>query len=201
MRESIPVRRAGVSALALLLVFTASAWSALTNGDFEAGSASWTFTPGYVEFEHGVATMLENLDYAEDGTSLSRLEQTFTPAASDAALSFDYRITLEGTGGTETDTFLVSLNGTQYTVASTEEADSAGDYTSGTWSHDFSGLGPGPVTLAFLLAGEDDLFITTVEIDNVTVAGGAAPIPAPGALVLAGLGTAALGCLRRRKAL
>jgi hypothetical protein len=197
MRESIPVRRAAVFALAILLGFAASAWSALTNGDFEAGGASWIITSGPVEFDAGIAIMHENEEYIE-GTSLTSFEQTFALAPGDATLSFDYRLSVEGAGEIpETDHFRITLNGTQHDVASSSGLLFSGDSVEGPWSLDVSALPRGDTTLAFLLVGQDDAFTTTVEIDNVACTGSSLPVPAPGVAVLVALGLACMASRRR----
>jgi hypothetical protein len=200
MREPTAVRRAAVVALAILLSSATSAWAALTNGDFEAGGAFWTVISGTVLFSidegappgDGVATMLEN-DLYVAGASLSSFEQTFTVEPGDAILSFDYALTLEGSGGPETDYLKVSVNGVVYDVASTEGAEYAGDFLAGSWSHPVSG---GAATLAFLLIGEEDVFRTFVAIDNVACTGAA--VPGPGAAVLVAIGLSCIASRRRR---
>jgi hypothetical protein len=210
MRVSIPVCRPVVLTLALLLVFATSTWAALTNGDFEAGSASWTVTSGPVEFSidegaspgEGTATLIENANYSEEGFSLTSFGQTFTLEPGDAILSFDYDIRLTGGGEPpESDDFTVSLNGMDHEVASTHGAEYVGEFLSGTWFFDVSSLPRGDTTLAFNLLGELDDFLTTVEVDNVTLVGPVSTVPAPGALLLVGLGAALVGHLRCRRAL
>ncbi len=196
------MRRAATIVSAVLLCWATSAWAALTNGDFEMGSAFWTATPDLVEFSidegaapgEGTVTLHENPAYPEIGFSRTSLEQAFIIEPDRATLSFDYAITLEGGGGSETDFFKVSVNGVAYEVASTEGAEYAGDFTAGSWSLDVAG---GHTTLAFLLLGEPDLFTTSVTIDNVTITGAVPTVPVPGALLLGAIGAGLVGRFRR----
>lgn len=191
----------------LLCAPLAIAAPSVSNGDFSAGLTDWTVEYGTVTDGGGFAL------FEEDAFELSStLSQVFTLSAGAQVLSFDivFDSALGGDDfGFPPDAFTASLldpltwdplffNPTYtefYYQDNTGIVETVADITGNTVSLDVSSMaGYGDVLLSFDLWGGDDGMITAASIDNVSVS----VIPAPGALLLAGLGASLVGAVRRR---
>jgi hypothetical protein len=215
-----------VCAVAVLLAATGSARAALTNGSFESGLNDWslitpvgasisavashtdtsglgTGTTGWGPTDGSMFAVLKT-----DGPgSLTQMYQSFTTTGP-STLTFDYfwdsqdfyalndtgtgtLLSGAGTGGALVTTlFSHSVNsdpadfwGTPWTSVSYQIA-SAGTYT----------------LLITNMNGGDSLFDSYVGIDNAQI-DDARVIPAPGAILLGGIGVGLVNWLRRRRTL
>lgn len=204
-----------------VMVLTCCGWigpaqaGPIANGIFSAGLSSWTVESGTVSDGGGFALFEEHaLDLR------SSLVQQFTLPADATTLSFDVSMTAQP-GGNDLamapDAFVATLydNPTDlnallsipgyseffYFDNSGVEDASVVTFDGTTVSLDVSSLAGQDVFLAFDLLGGDDGMITIVCLDNVLVPTQPdAVIPAPGALLLALVGTGlhALGTRRSR---
>ena len=201
--------------LLLMLAVTVSiaapaALAVPTNGDFSTpGLAGWTVENGTVVDAGGMAA------FDEDMYSLtSTLSQQFTMPSDALELSFDIWLEwIPENGEPDTDAFAAYLlDPVTYTPLINNPGypdffyldidgylETVGTYSGVTATVDVSSLAGLDVLLRFELIGDDDGFLTTAFLDNVDVStsGGTPVIPAPGALLLAGIGTTLIGWLRR----
>ncbi len=197
---------------ALIVAFaglTAFAGPTVQNGDFSTpGLSGWTVEYGTVTDGGGYAL------FEEDPFDLSStLSQGFTIPTLALELSFDVVMSAVPGGAFDpfawADTFTASLYDSGdnplfanplgidefFYLDNTGFVDTTGTITGNTVSLDVSSLVGQDVLLVFDLWGGDDGWLTSVSLDNVNVS----VIPAPGALLLAGIGTALVGFLRRSR--
>ncbi len=191
----------------LLCAPLAIAAPTVSNGDFTAGLTDWAVEWGTVTDGGGFAL------FEEDAFDLSStLSQVFTLSPGAQALSFDVVFASAPGGddfGSPPDAFTASLLDPLtfaelifnpgytdfYYQDNTGWVETVADITGNTVSLDVSSMaGYGDVLMSFDLWGGDDGMITSASVDNVSVS----VIPAPGALLLAGLGASLVGAVRRR---
>jgi hypothetical protein len=205
MKNKTYLKSLGVGGIGLLcLCLTSLAGPTLQNADFSAGLSNWTVEYGTVTDGGGFALFEEDLFDLS-----STLSQVFTIPTLALELSFD--VVMASVPGEEHETwpdaFTASLLdpgtldplifnpgytefyyldnlGNEVTVASV---------MGNKVMLDVSGLAGQDVFLSFDLWGGLDGMQTTVGIDNVNVS----VIPAPGALLLALIGTGLLGIIGR----
>ncbi len=204
-----PLLSAGIL---LLFLLTGAVWAAptLQNGDFSNGLEGWDVEFGTVTDGGGFAYFQE-----DDWDASSTLSQTFT--LPDLALELSFDVWMESVPGgpddpwawpdeftaslLDPDTFDPLIANPGYTeffyLDNTGVVETVATYVGNTVTLDVSGLAGQNVFLAFDLWGGYDGMNTTVGVDNVSVS----VIPAPGALLLAGIGTCIVGKLRRMKKL
>ena len=174
-----------------------SAVPTLQNGDFSTpGLADWTVGFGvtdggeYAKFEQNASS------------SMSTLSQIFTLPMGTSNLSFEQEMTIKGGGLPGTDVFtasLLNLTNNELTVFYHHDTDgiewAVGTVDGNKVTLDVSSLtaaGDVDVLLSFELSSDwYDGKTATVSLDNVSV------VPAPGALILALIGTATVGLIRK----
>jgi hypothetical protein len=177
--------------LFVIAVFSTCAVAQLTNGDFSNGLNDWVVESGTVTDGDGYA-------FFEQGVfgDPAILSQEFTIPDGALMLTFDVNMVskYEGGPGPETDKF------TAYLYPDVEEffsMDNEGfvGFDSRTVNLDVSGFSGMNAYLVFELTSDiTDGVLATVSLDNVNIS----VIPAPGALLLAFVGTGLVGWLRRR---
>jgi hypothetical protein len=184
-------------------------FSGITNGDFSTLDLSgWTVEFGTVTDGGGYALFEEDLSDLS-----STLSQQFTIPALALELSFDLWMSAEAGGDYDPfswpDAFTASLldpvtfdplisnpGVTEfYYLDNTGYEETVGTVSGSTVSLDVSNWAGYDVLLSFDLWGGLDGMQTTVSLDNVNVS----VIPAPGALLLAFIGTGLVGWLRRSR--
>jgi hypothetical protein len=174
------------------------------NGDFSAGLTDWNLEYGTVTDGGGFAL------FQEHATSLSStLSQEFTIPALALELSFDLVMSAAGTPDPSAwaDAFTASLldpvtldpliynpGYTEfYYLDNTGLEQTVATVSGNTIALDISGLRGLNAFLSFDLWASYDGMDTSVNLDNVNIS----LIPAPGALLLALMGTGAVGLWRR----
>ncbi len=210
----------GLSTCVVLLLL-GSVRANIDNGTFDTDLSDWDVSPegtwgesGVVHYPTGQALfkMTDNTDFINGIDLNSTLSQEFDILTGEDILSFDF--IMPGTSMGETDIFTASLlspdTGTPLISCSGEDyffvfrSNDTGDFsmvdvTGNTISLDVSSFIGESAILVFNLQHDDDGQDTVALIDNVTLH--TAVIPAPGALMLAGIGLSCFGFLRRQKAL
>ena len=214
MKEKRFFERLGLGVIVLALAsVTAYAGPTIENGDFSAGLTGWDVDPpGCVVLDPGGYAVI-----VEDPTYFSfLLSQEFQVPDLVLSLSFERNMSTSpggNTGSPMPDGFTACLldAGTLFPLVSTalgysdfyylensgleDFVDTFVTVTGDTVSLNLSGLGleGRQAVLDFYLLGTDDGYMTEVALDNVQVS----VIPAPGALLLALIGTGAVGLWRR----
>ena len=195
------------SILAVLVTAGISlAGPSLTNGNFSDGLNGWTIEEGPV-YSYSEQALLEENGYPY----VTSMSQSFTLHGAAETLSFDIDMnTMQGTTGSSqySDAFaaylldpvdyspLISNPGFSefYYLENNGFEETVGTVSGNTVELDVTSIAGQDVYLAFDLYSEDDGLITSVFIDNVMVA--PAAIPAPAALLLCGIGLAAVRHVR-----
>jgi hypothetical protein len=179
-----------------LTVAAGAAWAVPTNGDFSQDlTVGWTAN-GNVIWDGSLASFGENIDEPYTSTLVS---DPFEMPDTATTLSFYVNFSSIPEGGTpDTDTFTAFINNQEIYSLSNHDT----TRFSGTIIRDIPDefLGQN-VFLGFSLSREQDSWMTTVELDNVIVNESAVVVPAPGALLLAAIGTALVGWIRRSQTL
>jgi hypothetical protein len=201
-------------ALCAILILIASVQADISNGDFSNPlSTGWTVDEGtvihwpYSPFSSTDPAVLfsPNSDEAIENSTLSQMFPIYT---GEEILSFDV-IMPEVFEGGETDVFtasllntsdapLISVTGQNYFFlldSSGTIDDSIVSIAKNTVSLDVSSLVDQNAKLVFNLYHDYSDQDTVVFLDNVALSA----IPAPGAMMLAGIGLGCFGYLRRRK--
>jgi hypothetical protein len=194
------------AAIALTMAFSGQVLAVPSNGDFSTpGLAGWTATGEVAEAEEG-GFALFNENY--NGDRLSTLSQDFTMPDNSQNLTFDRIFNYTG-GPPSSDTFsvtLTDLSTNTTTMLYSFDSDSI-EWPSGSSSGDLitldvSSFSNENVRLMFTLYSDPaDEGITVVSLDNVAISSAAPVVPAPGALLMAAIGTAIVGWIRRSKTL
>jgi hypothetical protein len=187
--------------LAAISLFGLSPASAVltdvNNGNFNIPDLfGWTVNPDGKVSDGGGYAFFEEKDFDD---RMSSLWQEFTLPVGAQNLSFELTMVSEGGGLPTTDVFTVSL--LDYTNNETTvlySLDNEDAYGENYWEFDtletlnVSSFANRYVRLKFGLLSDADGWTTTVALDNVIVT-----IPAPGALILALIGTATVGLIRK----
>ncbi len=213
-----------IAALALLVSASgASAANILVNGDFEAGNLSgWTNVTGrvYVDNNNGTGTPVSNRatpinanggsffavgDMSGGGSEI--LLQSFTVTGEPVTVSFDWfnnsytgqsGTTLSGSQSNRVDILAAGANA--YDVGAGVVANLLLNQTSSSWQSALFTLNLAAGSYQFRFGSSTCCFFQNFGIDNVSVSEATAEVPEPAMIALFGLGAAALGLGRRRKA-
>jgi hypothetical protein len=192
--------------IALTLAFTGQVLAVPSNGDFSTpGLADWTVSGTVAEAEEGgLALFNENTS----GDRMSSLSQDFTMPSNAQNLTFERIFNYSG-GPPNSDTFSVSLTNlsnnavtTLYYINSDSVESPAGSSSGNLVTLDMSSFSSQDVRLTFALYSDPaDEGTTIVSLDNVAISSSAPIVPAPGALLMAAIGTTLVGWFRRSKTL
>lgn len=193
-----------------VVCFVVQVDAAVTNGDFENGLTGWNETGVVTVFSEPLGSTNNAAVLTPDPfVSESGLSQAVLVEPGSTYLCFDYR--LFGLESQETDKLYAEFDGTQFYYmdsAGLEVFDSSLVSRTSLGSSgmkrvclDVSGFAAGQsYNLAFRLEHDhNDGIDTFAVIDNVEILVQSPVVPAPGALVLAGLGLLVVGTLRRIK--
>ena len=209
------LRRLLVGGILIAFLFAGATYAAPTvvNGNFsDVDLNGWAVEFGTVTNGGGYAR------FQEDAISLSStLSQAFQLPVDAKTLSFD--VWIESVAGGQEDPFswpdaftaslldpitlnpLIASPGYTdfYYLDNTGVLETVASVAGNTVSLNVSGLAGQNVLLSFDLWGGYDGMLTTVGVDNVKVSGLGPAVPAPSALLLAGVGTGFVARLRRKK--
>ncbi len=219
LRSGCQVRFSILVLASVLCVSTGSAMAAVTNGGFEAGLSGWTSSAPWPDRVMVVTNYTDNYGRtwaAEEGASFAVLEtrggggsvggllwQAF-PAAAGDILSLDYKYYLDSfysqdlsgklynsSGGEVATLFYARIDG--YYDGASEPSEYADWQAVGyTFTQDDT------YTLKFVV-GPREFSHSALGVDNVVLT--TVSVPAPGALLLGGMGMSLVSLLRRRRAI
>ncbi|MCF7958493.1 MAG: hypothetical protein K9M57_08610 [Phycisphaerae bacterium] len=196
----------------IVVIMAAPAFAVFTN-DFETDpfnpNQGWS-TTGNV-FWTGERVGLN--DYVSLGLSQSTestLSKEFTaPVTGQYSVNFDYRFIGDISGGQDSFTVEIGVSNTPITIYSENQytirldlpvnGENYGNWVTVQTPDPEINLDAGTSFLTFRLLSETGTTNTLLHIDNVNA--GVFVVPAPGAVLLAGLGAGLVGWLRKRKTL
>jgi hypothetical protein len=190
--------------IAFTLTLSGQAGAVPTNGDFSTpGLAGWEHSGEVIE-AGGFAMLFENID----GDRISSLWQEFTMPDNAQNLTFE-RFFYYGGGSPTSDTFSVLLTTlsdnveTQlYSLDSDEVEQPEGSSSGDMVTLDVSMYSNKAVRLTFMLYSDPaDEGSSSVSLDNIEISSSTPSIPAPGALLMAIIGTTLVSWFGRTKQL
>lgn len=182
--------------IAFTLALSGQARAVPTNGNFDSGLAGWEYSGEVREGdEGGFAFLTESII----GDRISSLWQDFTMP--DNAQNLTFKLILDYTGGPPaSDKFSVSLisefeNKELYSI-DIHEGNGAGEIV----TLDVSLFSKEDVRLMFALYSDPcDIGSTSISLDDIVISSSTSTIPAPGALLMAVIGTTLAGWFCRSK--